>query len=80
MMVMIDDIPFRITREDGGRSLIINDLSKADEGAYVVTFRMSGVVRGSNNGQLEVIEKIVPLGDVYDYATVQGINSVISNQ
>ena len=80
MMVMIDDIPFRITREDGGRSLIINDLSKADEGAYVVTFRMSGVVRGSNNVQLEVIEKIVPLGDVYDYATVQGINSVISNQ
>ena len=52
---------------------MISELDKDDEGTYLVTYKVSGEVKGSNNVILEVIEGIKAVGDVYDYATVQGI-------
>ena len=54
---------------------MISELNKDDEGTYLVTYKVSGEVKGSNNVILEVIERIKAVGDVYDYATVQGIKN-----
>jgi len=67
----------RIKKEDYGRSLVISNLEKGDKGAYLVFFKISGVVQGSKSVNLEVIERIVATGDVYDYATVQGSYSLM---
>ena len=54
---------------------MISQLQKADEGTYVITYNTNGEVKGSNNVILEVIEAIRAVGDVYDYATVQGFKN-----
>ena len=66
--------PFiRYKKEDNGRSLVIADLGGPDEGVYVVTYKKEGLVVGAHNINLDVLEKIQALGDVYDYATVTGL-------
>ena len=64
--------PFRFTFADYDRSLIITDLQASDQGTYVVTYEQNGVSEGTINIVLDVIENVEALGDVYDYATVEG--------
>ena len=64
-----------MTLEDTGRSLVINPLSTKDTGTYLISYAISGAVKGSKNIDLTVIEAIKAVGDVYDFATVQGLES-----
>jgi hypothetical protein len=51
---------------------VISQLTKDDDGTYVIKYAVSGEVKGSSNVELEVIVAITAVGDVYDYSTVQG--------